>query len=663
MVTERKIIKKYKKRVKGRHITLSYALSHWHLFSIDDGKNTLLWEKQDQANQENIGTRWQVISLGITLKGGSQTHLFYRVTKTHRRKIRRKGRSTTAVKQTTRDFHWHQGLTRSKMMVWPGTAPIQRSSGSGFSNDPRVNPILQFAELKEKLCYAYSTDRSHGPLFFACEGAQRPIKVLPEAFYDFRLVQGEDGWLYLFSHEPESEEFLVHMSKDGHRWHKHLIDGKESGWQHDTSSIGGKVCALSFFFRNIFNKGLSFHCFEDGKTNGSAIDVVRARAFNTGWYPHFTFDGEGGLWLSYWRRIPEKERVWSYLPTLEALTQQSAQAPSLLESFYKPWSLQAGVGAWYTSWALWSLLPNEDETGGRSLETDSYRVKDALLTVASFEGRFFGTQLAMSYARSISDEIKAELTKFGEESTSLLTGQIEIPKPLPGHDVQVRYTMGSYEGSVTKSETSEGETQLRVDTLYHDAMILFLNKWRVFYGLGLTRYTMPMTLHGWYAAPGEHSEYAGSFFRDVEVTSARATFGYSTLDYASKYETGYHGFFLDLQFDGGLARLTFDEISLESQSMETTLSNFGGIPVTEDSALTIDLRAHATLGYLWMQRWAALAGFGLYLRPAYRVEGGLLGFPRAGGDNAKDEDESDVSLSPGLISLRHGPWLDIGLVW
>ncbi|MEE2644280.1 MAG: hypothetical protein VYD19_05055 [Myxococcota bacterium] len=666
LITERRIKKQGFKKIKGRRVKVSYTLSHWRVYAIEEGTYRLLAERKDQADLDDIGTRWRFQLLGVTYKGARGAQVFFREVKRVAKWVRKRGKQRRSVSSKARDLRWRSGQGKATVQSWPGAAPQVRSSGAGFNASPRLNPALQFATLGGRLCYGYSTSDQHGPLFFACDGDQKARRVMKEAMYDFRFTQGGDGWIYLSAHEPEDENFLLYFSKDGRSWQKTVIDSKESGWQHEASVHGDRVCLLSFFFRNIFNKGLTLSCHVGGRQEGAPVTIVRARAFNTGWYPHFTFDGAGGVWLSYWRRVPERERVWSYLPSLEALRKQSARAPSILESFYKPWALQAGAGVWYTSWDLWSLEPAEEDRGGVDAGEDRYRVRAALLTVASFEGKFFGTQLAMSYAESISEEATESLA--GDERTSLLTGQLEMPSPLPGHDVQVRYKMGRYEGSMTR-KVAGAEERRRVDTLYHDAAVAFLNKWRVFYGFAFTQYALPMTLHGWYVAPEADPVYLGGTMRDVDVSSIRATFGYSTLDYASKYETGYSGLFFDLQLDGGVARLTFDPISYTPGGLNGgggeglfADANAGGDPVEEESLLTFDVRVNASLGYLWMQRWAALAGFGIYLRPAYRAEAGLLGFPSAGDPGEADEDPA-LRLQPGLASLRHGPWLDIGLVW
>ena len=146
----------------------------------------------------------------------------------------------------------------------------------------------------------------------------------------------------------------------------------------------------------------------------------------------------------------------------------------------------------------------------------------------------------------------------------------------------------------TRRQRQFGELErARIDTLYHDATVAFLSKWRVFYGFGFTRYALPMSLHSWYAPSGGEPTYLESVVREVDVNSVRATFGYSTLDYASKYETGYHGLFFDLRLDGGAAFLSFDEIS---SSPDAIMGD--GLPVkdpnAEDSSAASSLSSMST---------------------------------------------------------------------
>ena len=181
---------------------------------------------------------------------------------------------------------------------------------------------------------------------------------------------------------------------------------------------------------------------------------------------------------------------------------------------------------------------------------------------------------------------------------------------------------------------------------------LFLNKWRLKTGIGYTKYTLPMALHSFYANAGETEySYGGSYFRNVQVDSIRLIFGHSSLDYVAKYENYFNDLFIDTTIDAGAAFLKFeDPIVLGSEDI--------------DSAITLDARLNVTFGYLLFKRWYSLRGYGLYLRPSYVAEASFLGIPRKPSDRKEDKaDEFDSYVSPGMFSVRHGPWLDFGMVF
>ncbi len=80
--------------------------------------------------------------------------------------------------------------------------------------------------------------------------------------------------------------------------------------------------------------------------------------------------------------------------------------------------------------------------------------------------------------------------------------------------------------------------------------------------------------------------------------------------------------------------------------------------------MDLALGAHLDIGWLWMQRFRALDGLGIFIRPMYR---GDIDFALGGGKpsnrNMKDAKKADAGVAISLASLRRGPWLDVGLVW
>lgn len=127
--------------------------------------------------------------------------------------------------------------------------------------------------------------------------------------------------------------------------------------------------------------------------------------------------------------------------------------------------------------------------------------------------------------------------------------------------------------------------------------------------------------------------------------------GYSKLDYLAKYENSYFGPIADITLAGGLGIGTFDAIVPPTGK------------ISDD--LTFHFRGNLQLGWLWTNRFRALAGLGFYIRPTYALEGcsltGSLSRPDDRKSDAVDNDDTRATFE--LLSLRHGPWLDAGIVW
>lgn len=65
-----------------------------------------------------------------------------------------------------------------------------------------------------------------------------------------------------------------------------------------------------------------------------------------------------------------------------------------------------------------------------------------------------------------------------------------------------------------------------------------------------------------------------------------------------------------------------------------------------------------------MHRLSAIAGLGLFVRPVYRA--GLDFISGMGKPDGRDSDAAskvDSHLDVAMLSARHGPWIEAGLVW
>lgn len=653
------------KTVKGRKVEVAHKLT-WNrtkvAWSDSDGGYVPLAKREDSVphyKDKSVGTRYNMILHGLHINERNQPVFLYTIVKTV---TTRDSKDRLKREATSNLLKWTGGEAATAFELQGGPF-VRRSSGSAAGHPTRHNPTLQFVELGDEVCVLYSTDSKVGALEFECLDSHKRSTPVEEAMYDYRLVQGADGWLYVFYHEPNSESTMVTTSRDGQNWTPRMLDAKESGWQLDAASDGDTVTLAYYYFRNSFNKGLRALRMRGGEVVEGPMTLVREADHNTGWYPFLGVGTGGGVWLTYWEDVLAEERVWTQVSDPGQLATHTVSQTGNWEDHYKFWYLQAGAGAWFAAWNLQDFAPSAEDANGLKLGATEYVVGDALLGTTTLEGEFFGYSLAMSYSRSILEDAQAELEdEFGEEAVDFVSGQLKIDKIFPGHDVKVQFTFGNYRGVATAGEGVINEQQgfdnrLAIDTTYVDAQALFLNKWRMKYGLALTRYNLPMVLHT-YHAPEDVAEYnyTGSFFRDVQTTGIKALFGYSTLDYVSKYENAYYGFILDIYGDVGVNLMSFDPI--------TPLN----VDDKEDSTFSLDTRVSLNLGYLLFQRWYSTYGFGFYFQPAYMVEAHFTGLPGKPGDRDLDTDEdasnpAETWIQPAVLGFRHGPRLDLGVVW
>jgi len=642
---------------KDTKVAYSTATGHYQQLAIGQ-------DSRPSPRDEAVGTRYQMSVLGFHLDKANRPFLVFAVTRTDTRRGD-KDRLESKVDQ--------------KVQLWRGDgledfAPskgpaVVRGGGTAPGQQARDNPMLQIVDHGDKTCYAYTIEPRVGGITFECPGSPG-VEVVEQAMYDYRLVSAADGWLYLFYHAPSDEAAMVASSADGVTWQALPLDNKESGWQLDAAVQGSRAYVLYYYFRNSYNKGLRLAAMEGGKLIQSPMTLVRRADHNTGWHPFLGVSSSGHLWLTWWDDVLEQTRVWARLPTPDAIFQHVVNDTGGWEDIYKNWYLQGGAGAWYTRWSPFGIVPRTEDLDGVRLGDQSYTLADALLTSTSLEAEFFGWNLGLTYARSILQDAGDALgDRLGDDTVDYLGAQLKIDKVFPGHDVKVQFTRGRYLGEAEAGDNViDGRDPLPIDTYYLDAKALFLNKWRVKYGITLSNYTLPMVLHTWHAPENETSyTYSGSFFRQTGVTEIKALIGYSTLDYVSKYENHYSGLVFDSTLDVGVGLLDFEAIQPATSAGAGLLTSLGEAQTT---GFTLAGRLAVDLGYLFFHRWYSALGLGLYIQPVYAAEANLLGIPgkpgdreAPSGDSAQSTLPADTSVAVGVYSIRHGPRLDLGVVW
>ncbi|MBI5536897.1 MAG: hypothetical protein HY898_29525 [Deltaproteobacteria bacterium] len=523
------------------------------------------------------------------------------------------------------------------------------SIGGGDRKDPPV----QFVDFKGQMWLVYRDGSSIAVKTLITE----PVEVAKRSLHDIRPVVTSDGWFYIFYHDAGTNTANVAKSKDGATWEMVQLDTKESGWQMEAVAKDDLAVCVFYYMRNSFNKGLRVAMLKGGAIDKPAYTIEREEKFNTGWHPNLGVAGDGTTWLTYLEHVEEKKRSWSKFASLEDLKKHEVAGGTGWEEEYKDYYLQTGAGVWYTWWMLRDSVPGASDTPALAtpLSRTSYNVGAALLTSGNIEARYGSFNLGASYAQSIIDDA----SKSVGGNSGVLNGQIKIDDLMLGHDLKLAMIWGRYRGKATQTDVLNSPgygaeaSEIELKTNYINVQVLLLNKWRIKYGFDYSQFTVPATVHAFYSAQNSTTyEYQGSAFRDVTFKNYNGIIGFSKLDYAAKYENHYNDFYFDGAFSMGYTAYSFN-----------TFVTQNGVEKTGGSAL--NFRLIGQLGWLFFHRWKSAHGLGFYVRPAYTADWSYIGSGGKPGDR-KSEDASkgdDMSARVGLMSFRHGPWLDIGLVW
>ncbi|HYQ15009.1 MAG TPA: hypothetical protein VEQ58_04615 [Polyangiaceae bacterium] len=511
----------------------------------------------------------------------------------------------------------------------------------------RIRPPITFADFRGRQQMLYRDGRTL--LLSPLDQPRARVELAKISAYDVRAVTGGDGVFYVFYYESKSRTARVAVSMDGVSFRDQVLDGRESGWQLDAVPTDDGALAVYYYFRNTYNKGLRLASLRGGKLARSPQAIMREDRFNAGWHPHLVSDGNRGAWLTYLSNVEAEQRAWTQLSSAKELLDYAMVDTGVdSEDDYKDWFLQAGVGGWYTWWGLAGAAPKSEEVDGATLHEARYHVKPSLLLSANLEGRYGPINIGLSYAQNYLDDASKKLG----EANRLLSGSIKIEDLLPGHDVKVEGVWGRYHGRVTQAVEGEADAEMPLDTSYLDVHLFALNQWRVKYGLQFQRFQAPTPVLAFYAPKDQvHYLFATSELRDVTYNNVDLAIGYSKLDYLAKYENDYFGPILDGGLAGGLSFTSFDKIATPGGDLK--------------SGLAIHARVNLQAGWLWMSRVRSLAGLGFYLRPSYLAEGALITASLSRPKDREQKDAGEAATDAGflLYSLRHGPWLDAGIVW
>lgn len=486
-------------------------------------------------------------------------------------------------------------------------------------------------------------------------GVDRFETVLEGVDYDWSAARAATGELYVTGYDYADRTLVLATrapagpEAQAPTWRVQTLDSRESGWQHTLLASGDAVLVLTYYFRNAFNRGLNLIELRAGQV-ADRHTFLRLRDENGGWAPAAGALPGGRVFVSHRLREQADETSVETFESVDALRARRAEdVTGSWEDEYRDWSASVAVLPRYR---FWSVISPQPASGDTPFQPDAqYDFDPAFELGGEVEGRIGSVDLGVSYLQAVA-------TGRAAQSALFLAGFIGVDRLLLGHDLKVSSSFGRYRGTYRARSATEPADAPRTEggatTPVTDIEVRLLNQWRLAYGLTYRRYRLPLPYYI-YRAPAGELEYSfvGGDIADATVQRYEAFFGYSRIEYLTKYENSFHGLDLDVRGGVGLAVLDWPT------------AHFGRLSV--DGTLDLALSAQARLGYVVYRRFHGLQGAGFFVRGGY--EGAWQG---SGLDNElpapRDPEDSDVGSSAVTISvahhqLFHGPYLSVGLVY
>ena len=451
-----------------------------------------------------------------------------------------------------------------------------------------------------------------------------------------------------------------------------VVDGPESGASNAVVRYGPQgVLTFHYFYKNSYYKGVRATFFDDAE--GSPVwqvDVVNGRDDNPGWQLLAAATPQGRVMVSWLDEpIGKKNRTTTIRLFDNAQSVFDAQVPQPDDwtRNYKIWFGRVGAGPGLALWNFTSGGPsNEDFTGvdPRFRMDSSYSAPPSIMIGGTVEAKFGGFSLGASYARNQLQDAASNLSETTDNPVyERIFGQLGIDKIIKYHDIRLalriglvdlnydivpRGPQGTTGTGVEPSRQARGHRR----SLYRRLDIYFLNTWRVRYGFFNQSYEAVLPFYVWAIDAGDTSyRFVDSFQSGATFNDYGITVGYSRIDYATKFENKVTAPFVDADAGFGISTARLD--------VPVTVAE--GDPI--DSATAIMVPFNVEVGGVILRRSHKLRGLGWYTRVFYRTEGSWAGTSAKPGDKDEAVDEDRITVGYDRLEIRHGPYLDVGLVF
>ncbi len=520
------------------------------------------------------------------------------------------------------------------------------------------NKVYQKVQFKYKgKIYAYEEERS--------------------SRYKRTIVYDKDGLPHLFFHNPKGRGFFHHFFSPSEKKVKEIIvDQAESGLESIAFTFGNDIWSVHYFYRDPFNKGLLVT--QQDSRIGTILDrfvIDASETRNSGWELMGAQSSNNRIFMTYLSDKNSKQREYVML---DNATQLKTVLGSNLAKYGNPKGkgqldhialenrvahirklqlsnarsirsgyINIGTGIQQVLWTVKSIEPN-DESNVQTPYLPEYDLSASLLNIVSAEGKFgrvnFGLELATKYVDQKAEQSRSQAAK----DFNKISGKIGWERFFMDFDFSFQYE--NMTSRVLFNDAS-GQVPTRDFTMKFDEMkfsLLTLN--RHHFGYIFQQYNFYQPVYIYSIAEGATSyNFVGQAIGDIDANNHMLHYGYSTLNYLSKYETQARQWFLDGEVRGGL--------SLADFSSETRVIG----AQKPSNEMTFVFAAQLEFGYVWYKRWKWLHQLGGIMKISYRLDLSGIGSP----DKPKDLEEAATENSQifkfGRGELRHGPLLFLSL--
>ena len=485
-------------------------------------------------------------------------------------------------------------------------------------------------------------------------GARGRVEVPGPAMYHKTCLIDRAGRPHIIFHDP-SEKGIRHawLPNTGAKVENELVDGPESGIYNAAAALpDGRLAIFAYTYRNAFNKGVTAVLLDRAGKEVDRYMVARARDENPGWGLRAAASPGGRILLAYHADARDKRPVVTVYDSTAQMKRYALPEPNGWERDYQNYFFLAGAGGFYPLWFFRSATPDDkDGVPQNKIYKPRYDVESTLVNSFKFEGRYESLNLALTYMRGfINDAIEDAAGEVASTAFDKLMGSIGWDRLIFYHDLRLGAAYSRIRGRYRDANGFDADQVF--DSDYTRFTATLLNAYRIRYGLFYQTYDFYIPVYVYRAAAGSTSyRFADSFGSGVRFHDVGVTIGYSRLDYAAKYENQVFDWFVDVDAGIGVS------VGKLADARQVAGEQVG-------SAVSFMLPFNVELGLLAYKRFYALHGFGGYARVAYKLEGNYTGSVGKPDDRDSDKaDDADVTARFNRFELRHGPYLDVGLVF